>query len=78
MGNVVDQGMKDQIRRRVIFPLDDVQVFLDYSARPSSAHHESMWLDHAETRLRGAEDEFRELRTTIEKYGGPEKVSAIG
>ncbi len=78
--SVVDQDVKDLMRRLVIFPLDDVQNFflVDPSVHPSSADYESRWLDHAGLLLRGAEDQFQELQITIKAVGGPEKVRTIG
>ncbi len=75
MGKVSDQGMKDLMRRLVIFRLDDVQGFFlgDSSARPSSGDFEAR-LDFADAVLRSAEDQFRELQHTIEKYGGPKSL----
>src|SRR5437899_6310934 len=79
-GKLVDQAMKDLIRRAVIYPLNDVQtLFLgDAHSRPSAPTFETRWLDFAEIVLRGAEEQFRSLSETIDKYGGPENMRTIG
>jgi hypothetical protein len=76
---LVDPGMKELLLRRVRYGLDDVNtMFLSHADQNRSPMLEKAWLDFAEATLRSALEQFQQLKTLTDKYGGPKNVKAIG